>query len=324
MVDAFLRRRRSLGVAVILLTAAAGFLLSSTLRAQAAGDGVIVPVRLVAYNLKNYLPMDRRTGGEMVRAAPKPDEEKKVVVASIAELRPDILGLCEIGDMTEVDDLRQRLGWAGVDLPHVEWVEAADQVRHLALLSRFPIVARDSQIDLSYQLGDVELPLQRGILDVTVEITADYRVRCLGVHFKSKREVPEGDQALMRRNEADLLRKHVEAIHVSDPEVNLIVYGDLNDTRNEAPIKAVQGKFGTEGYLTTLYLKDKLGMSWTHHWDYANIYSRFDYILVNQGIYPEIVFDDCGILWRDDWEEGSDHRALLAVIRPVNQPRRAR
>jgi endonuclease/exonuclease/phosphatase family metal-dependent hydrolase len=277
------------------------------------------PVRFVAYNLKNYLPMERSVEGQKLPDAPKPDAEIKVVLATLADLKPDLLGVCEIGGSAEVDDLKQRLRWAGVDLPHHEWVDAADAERHLALLSRFPIVARNSARDLVYRLGDTELPVQRGILDVTVEPRPGYRLRCLGVHFKSKREVPEGDQALMRRHEADLLRKHADAILAADPDTNLLVYGDLNDSRNEPAIRAVQGAGNTPGHLATIYLKDRFGMSWTHHWDFANLYSRIDYILFNDALRPEIVFDQCLVHWRDDWEQGSDHRALLAVISPADR-----
>jgi len=271
-------------------------------------------VRFVSYNLENYLPMQRQIDAETVDAAPKPESEKRVVVASIAELQPDILGVAEIGDMKEVDDLRTRLAAAGVVFKDVEWVAAADADRHLVLLSKFPIVSRQSLVDLTYHIGSQELPVQRGFLDVTVQVNPSYQVRCVGVHLKSKRDVPEADEELMRRNEADLLRKHVDTILTAAPATNLLVYGDFNDTRNEAPIKAIQGKSGTETYLSSLYLKDRMGMSWTHHWDWANIYSRIDFIFVSPGLHSDVDFENCRIPWRDDWDQGSDHRPLLATI----------
>jgi len=38
----------------------------------------------------------------------------------------------------------------------------------------------------------------------------------------------------------------VERIFDADPDVNLLVYGDFNDTRNEVPSRAGQGKDGGE------------------------------------------------------------------------------
>jgi len=277
-----------------------------------ADDGI---VRFAFYNLKNYLPMRRSVDGETRADAPKPEEEIQVVIDSLADVRPDILGVCEIGGEEDVADLRRRLRERGMGFPELEWVDGADEERHLALLSRFPIIARHSQVDLTYRLGDREFPVQRGFLDVTIQVDEDYQLRCIGVHFKSKREVPEGDQALMRRNEARLLREHVDAIQADDPDANLLVYGDFNDTRNEAPIRAIQGRFGSDRYLGSIYLKDSLGMAWTHHWSYANLYSRIDFIFHNQALYPEIIEERSFLLFREDWEEGSDHRLLVAAIR---------
>ncbi len=179
--------------------------------AQAQDDEAPPQIRFVAYNVKNYLRQDRTVNGEVVEDVPKPEEEKRAVAGSFARLRPELIGLCEMGTMEDVDDLRSRLQRVGLEYPHVEWVEAADQTRHLVLLSQFPIVARDSQIDLNYRLGELELALSRGILDATVQVTPDYKLRLIGAHLKSKREIPEADQALMRRNEAHLLRQHIEA-----------------------------------------------------------------------------------------------------------------
>ena len=89
----------------------------------------------------------------------------------LLKLRPDILGVCEMGSREDLAALQQRLKDAGLDLPHSEWVQAADPDRHLALLSRFPTVARQPQTRLSYLLDETKLPVQRGFLDVTLQIT---------------------------------------------------------------------------------------------------------------------------------------------------------
>jgi hypothetical protein len=55
-----------------------------------------------------------------------------------------VVGIIEIGGRPELDDLCARLKAAGLDYPHAEWLQGLDSDRHIALLSRFPIVARDS------------------------------------------------------------------------------------------------------------------------------------------------------------------------------------
>ena len=163
------------------------------------------------------------------------------------------------------------------------------------------------------------MPVWRGILDVAIQINPEYQLRCVGVHLKSQRDVPEADQALMRRNEAHLLRAHLDAILDEDPSANILLYGDFNDTRNEMPIRAVQGKFGSDRYFRALSVVDQLGFSWTHHWDDADIYSRIDYIFVSEALSPEINRKGSFVLHHDKWSVASDHRPLVAAIRPEDK-----
>jgi len=276
-------------------------------------------ITFVGYNLKNYLKMDRRVEGEFKRQADKPEKEIAALIEMIQATEPDILGLVEIGTELDLADLQERLKAAGLDLPHSTWNKGADPYRHVAVLSKFPIVATDHQTEMTYEIEKVTLPFSRGILDATIQVNDGYQLRVLGLHLKSKRKVKEADQALMRRNEAQLLRGHVDKIISEKPETNLLLFGDFNDTRNEAPIKAVQGKFGTPAYLTDIQLKDKNSMRWTYYWSYADQYSRFDFIFLNKGILPEVDQDKCYIHSAPNWFTASDHRPCVAKIKPVEK-----
>lgn len=276
------------------------------------------PVKFVSYNLKNYLNMDRRVGGEFLENAPKPEPEIAKVVEFLVAIDPDIIGICEIGVEADLIDLQTRLKSAGLDLPHREWVNAADRVRHVAALSRYPFAARDHQTDLKYQMDDKEFEFNRGILDATVQINPDYQLRLLGIHLKSKREVREGDQALMRRNEAHLLRSHLENILKANGRENVVMYGDFNDTRNETPIKVLQGKYNSDTYMRDIQVADKDGFRWTYYWSWADIYSRFDFAFVSKGLYPEIVQEKSYIFAHPDWFTASDHRPVVIAITPAD------
>lgn len=288
---------------------------------HAADAGRGEGIRFAFYNLRNYLPASRVVKGQTVEEVPKPEAEIAVVVDSIAQVRPDILGVCEIGGMAEVEDLRRRLREHGLDHPHVEWVDAADEERHLALFSAFPFVEKNSQTRLTYVMGDREYPVHRGFLDATVAVNGSYRLRCVGVHLKSRREVAEGDQELMRRNEAHLLRKYLDRVFREEPWVNLLVYGDFNDTRNEVSIRAIQGPPGAPGNLRPIDLVDDQGEAWTHHWALADIYSRIDFLFYSKGLSPEIERSRSFVYARDDWERGSDHRMIVATIMPEERRR---
>lgn len=275
------------------------------------------PITVVSYNLKNYLAMDRRVDGETLEGAPKPEREVKALVAAILEMKPDILGVCEIGDATYLKDLQDRLKAGGLDLPHTELITAASGYnRNLGLLSRFPIAGRNSRDDYTYLLDGEKLPFQRGVLDVTLAINPEYQLRYVGLHLKSKRETPGADQALMRLNEARLARTHLDQIFETEPDVNLLVTGDFNDLRIEPPVKALQSGFTREGYLASLTLDDQYGFRWTHHWSFADSYSRFDYALYSKGLSPEIERDLSHIYHWPDWDKASDHRPLVIKITP--------
>jgi endonuclease/exonuclease/phosphatase family metal-dependent hydrolase len=263
--------------------------------------------------------MDRRVDGEFKRQADKPEKEIAALLEMITATEPDILGLVEIGTKADLKDLQTRLKAAGLDLPHSTWCKGADAYRHVALLSKLPFAATNHQSEMTYVLDKVTMPFSRGILDVTVQVNEGYQLRVLGLHLKSKRKVKEADQALMRRNEAQLLRSHVDKIISEKPETNLLLFGDFNDTRNEAPIKAVQTKFGTGRYLTDIQLKDKNGMRWTYYWSYADQYSRFDFIFLNKGLLPEVDQEKSYIHSHPDWFTASDHRPCVAKIKPVEK-----
>ena len=278
------------------------------------------PITLVFYNLKNYLAMERRINGEVIAAASKPESEINPLVEGIVAMAPDILGVCEIGDAAHIADLQSRLKAAGIDLPHTEMVtDSAGWNRNLALFSKFPIIARQSRDDYTYVIGDTKHAFQRGILDVTLAVNPQYHLRYVGLPLKSKREVPEGDETIMRLNEARLARQHVDRILEAEPGANLIVGGDFNALRNEPPIKTLQGSYGRPDYMSSLTLSDQYGFHWTHHWSFADAYSRFDYALYSKGLEAEIDRDHCHIHHWEDWDKASDHRPLVISIVPVDQ-----
>ncbi len=271
------------------------------------------PVVVAVYNVENWLTM-RRGSAE----APKPEEEKAAVVDVIARIAPDIISVIEVGTKAEFAELQARLKAKGLEYLDSEYVQAADTARHVTLLSRYPIVERRSKTDVTFDLGGIARPMSRGILDVTIQINPDYRLRVLGVHFKSKRVVPEYDHSAMRAREALYLKNYANRIIANDPDVNLLLLGDFNDTRNEYPIKELTGGSGPFS-LTALTLADKNGDVWTHFWSFADIYSRIDYIMVNKGLLPEVDDSLSGIDRSEGYATGSDHRAIYTAIIPEDK-----
>ena len=124
-------------------------------------------ITFCSYNLKNWLTMDRfdMKTYKTLPAAPKPEEERVRVVKILAAIKPDILGVCEIGTADDLADLQKRLKAAGLDLPHTELAHGGDETRRLALMSRLPIKARHSQTDLTYQIGAQTLRTAAEVLE---------------------------------------------------------------------------------------------------------------------------------------------------------------
>lgn len=296
--------------ALILLSLSPIFTLAQ--EQPAVRDG---QVRFCAYNVKNWLMMDRAFG-EKVDVASKPEKEKDAVIATIKAIHPDILGLCEVGGSEDMKDIQTRLKTAGIDLPYLESVKGADETRTLGLLSRFPIISKDPQPSLVYRIGETVFPFQRGILDVSIQIEPGFVVRALGVHLKSMREVKEGDQALMRRNEAHLLRKHIDNIFKQDPKVKLLAYGDFNEHAHLPSINEIKGaRAGEETYMHDVQLRDLNGEVWTHFWDTADSYSRLDYFFVSPELRHHTDYRASFIYTDRDFHLASDHRPIVLGIR---------
>ncbi len=275
------------------------------------------PERLTfcSYNLKNWLAMERSIGKP---ATPKPESERARVVKTLAAIHPDILGVCEIGTADDLAELQQRLQMEGVDLPYTELAHGGDPARRLALLSRLPIKARNPQTTLTYQIGAQTLPFQRGILDVTIAITPTFDLHLLGVHLKSMRTVAEADQAEMRRNEARLLRLHIDSIFAQEPSARILAYGDFNAQRNDPSVAEIVGSpRSSDTAMQDILLRDENGQLWTHFWDAADIYSRLDYCFTSRLLRPHIDTRSSTIHADRDFYKASDHRPLVLKISPT-------
>jgi endonuclease/exonuclease/phosphatase family metal-dependent hydrolase len=271
-----------------------------------------------SYNLENFSEGKAPDATSPHGNKPKSPEAVATQIRIIREISPDILGVCEMGSPAMFERFRSELKEAGLDLPHTEYVKAGDEDRHLALLSHFPIVSRNSQTDLRFELNGREESVRRGILDVTLEVNAAYSLRCVGVHLKSKLPIPQGE-ALIRRFEAQKLRMHLDRILAADPEANVICYGDFNDTRNEPMFQQVVGIRGSRGFLSDLPCADAVGDRWTHYWKIADQYSRIDYLFASPGLLPEVVPHGSRIYRSNDWNIASDHRPVFTGIRPVER-----
>lgn len=266
---------------------------------QAVHPAEFTPFTFVTYNVKNWLVS--------YLAPEKTAESKAAIIKLLADGKPDVIGLCEIGSENDVKEIQAMLKAAGVDLPHLHHTGGEDLVRHLAIISRFPILSTERP---GLRLLGLEQSMQRGILDATLDV-GGRPVRFIGLHLKSKRTVPDFDQAKIRIAEAQHARRHIDGILAADPAAALVAYGDFNDTTRSLSTRAINGTYRTPGYLSHVHVKDSRGETWTHHYAVEDSYTRIDFVTVSAALRRHVKKDKSRIIDDPIWKIASDHRPVL-------------
>lgn len=276
--------------------------------------------RVATYNLESYLDAATQT-----RHA-KSSESKAKVRASILALRPDVLALQELGTTNALIELRDSLKREGLDLPYWQHLCGADTNIHVALLSKFPFAASRPHTNETFLLDGRRFHVSRGFADVDIQVNPNYCFTLMAAHLKSKRALALADEGEMRLEEAKLLREKIDARLSADPNVNLVVLGDFNDTQDSASTKAVIGRGKTK--LVDTRPAERNGdtiqaagaqleqrcVTWTHYYAKEDSYRRIDFVLLSKGMAREWVTNETYVLALANWGLASDHRPLLATF----------
>ncbi|MEW6303565.1 MAG: endonuclease/exonuclease/phosphatase family protein [Verrucomicrobiota bacterium] len=281
---------------------------------------------VATYNVENYL--DKAIG---TRTA-KTEAAKAKIREGIRALNPDVLALQEMGTTNALLELRASLKAEGLDFPHWEHVRGFDTNIFVAVLSRFPIVARRPHTNENYLLNGRRLYVSRGFAEVDIKVGADYTFTLITAHLKSKRPVPVASEADMREQEALRLREIISARLAANPRANLVVLGDFNDTRDSKPIKTLLGGRGADGLVDTRPAErngDNLpnpvpyysprNITWTYYYGVKDTYERIDYIFISKPMAREWNKDGTFALTLANWGAGSDHRPIAASFFRVDK-----
>jgi endonuclease/exonuclease/phosphatase family metal-dependent hydrolase len=283
--------------------------------------------RIAAYNLENYL--DKPTESRRFTKSP---EAKAKIRETILAVKPDVIAFEEMGSLTALLELRDSLKRDGLDLPYYEHVSGWDTNIHVAVLSRFPISARRPHTNNSYLLSGRRFHVSRGFSEVDIKVNDHYEFTLIGAHLKSRRAVPEADEAEMRLEEAKALREIVDKKLAADPNANLVVLGDFNDPYNTKAIKELVGRGKTK--LVDTRPAERNGdnlphptnpnysprnITWTHYYGVEDTYSRIDYLMLSPAMAREWVKDQTYIPTIPNWGIGSDHRPVVATFEAVDK-----
>jgi endonuclease/exonuclease/phosphatase family metal-dependent hydrolase len=284
--------------------------------------GTAQTVRVAAYNVENYLDQSTETRKEV-----KSEASKAKVREYILAMKPDVLVMPEMGQLSALKELQASLKKAGLDLPNLEIVPGWDTNIHVSVLSKYPITARNSHTNDTFLLSGKRFHVGRGFAEVEITVNPQYKFTVFGAHLKSRRPVAEADEAELRLEEAKILREKVNAKLAANPNANIIVCGDLNDTYDRPPIKAIIGR--GKNALTDVRPTERNGddqpnptnprwfprdIAWTHYYGKEDSYSRIDFILVSSGMEKELVREETYIPTIANWGIGSDHRPLVATF----------
>lgn len=269
-------------------------------------------IRVMVYNVYNFMPLST--------TQIKTPESRDAVAEIIHRTGPEILVLVEMGGDEAVQEIRDLLKTKGTDYPFATVVHAYDKVRNLAVLSKFSPVETKHDESSSYNLKGQRIRVRRGFAHCVFKWENGYALHLLGAHLKSKHFDRLG-QTDMRRYEARLLRYRFNDIIKEDPDANVLVVGDMNDTPDSSPISTLCGRrYKQERQLFDLRPVDQHNMAWTYLWDAADSYTRIDYALVSYPLLPEIALEATSIPFFADWYIASDHRPIIVTLTPRETP----
>jgi endonuclease/exonuclease/phosphatase family metal-dependent hydrolase len=242
-----------------------------------------------------------------------------------------VLALEEMGELSALQELRLSLKADGLDFPYWEHLHGQDTNIHIAILSRFPIAARRPHTNDNFLVSGRRFRVSRGFAELDIRVTTNYMFTLLAAHLKSKRGIGEADESDLRVEEAKILREKIDTRLAADPNANLVVLGDFNDTKDSPSLKAIYGtgkrklvdthpaERNGSGAPEPAADSESRAISWTHYFPKEDTYSRIDYLLLSPGMAREWIPAETYVLAMPHWGSASDHRPIVATFESVDK-----
>jgi len=268
---------------------------------------------VMTWNVENYVAEDRMVDGEYRTGYPKPEQAKAALRLVVREAAPDVLALQEMGPEPYLEELQRDLAAEGLGYPHRALLDGPDPKRHVALLSRVPLLHVVRHAEVPHRgAGGPDL-VRRGVLEAAVDL-GGREVTLFVVHLKSRHTNDPADpsSAGQRLGEAGAVRDLVLRRRPEPSSMCFLVLGDCNDGPRSGPVLALQRR-GQLRIAEAAAAADASGDAWTHHYRKAEVFSRVDYILVSSALLPAVdrswVHDSPAV------RAASDHRPVLVHLR---------
>jgi endonuclease/exonuclease/phosphatase family metal-dependent hydrolase len=277
--------------------------------------------RVATYNVENYLDQPTES-----RHAAKSAEAKAKVRESICALNPDVLALEEMGTTNALLELRASLKADGLDFPYWEHVRGADTNIHVAVLSKFPIIAWHPHTNDEFLLDGRRFLVSRGFAEIDIQAATNFTFTLIAAHLKSRLPSSMADESEERLGEGKILRGIIDDHFKANPNARLIILGDFNDTKNSDSMKEIigRGKYkltdtrpaernGDNAPAAPPYFQPR-NVAWTYFYGADDTYSRIDYILLSPAMARDWVRAATYIPTIPNWGIGSDHRPIVATF----------
>lgn len=272
-------------------------------------------ITLATYNVENYGSVDRMTEAGFRSDYPKPEAEKTALRTVIRALHADVLALQEIGSASALEELRRDLKAEGLEYRHSAFLEAADAERHLALLSRLPLLAIRLHASLAFAYRGGEERVKRGLLEAVVG-TASGDLTIFVLHLKSHlTEWPDDPEAAARRAaEAGAIRACVCERFPDRSSGRFVILGDCNDGARSPALRRL-AYAGAAAVAWRLPAVDSRGEAWTEFYRRGESYVTLDHVLVSPQLRAAVCGGSARIYDGPGVGEASDHRPVLAILR---------
>jgi endonuclease/exonuclease/phosphatase family metal-dependent hydrolase len=269
---------------------------------------------IATYNIANYNLTDRMAEGVYRPQYPKPESEKAALRQVIRGLGADVLALQEVGGEAFLRELQRDLRGEGCDYPFSALLIAGDEPRHVAVLSRRPLVRVERHLDLTFNYLGSRGTVRRGLLEVGVE-AGGKPLTLFVVHLKSRyTERADDPQAeAWRSAEAVAIRDRI--LDGQDPRTaRFVVLGDFNASPRDRAMRAIQRR-GERVICELVAVEDSRGDRWTHAYRRDDSYSRVDHVLVSSALAASVADQRGHIVDGAAVAAASDHRPVVLTLR---------
>ena len=192
---------------------------------------------VATYNVDTYLDQSTQS-----RPHVKTAEAKAKVRDVICAMNPDVIALEEMGSTNALLELRASLKDKGLDFPYWDHLQGWDTNIHVAVLSKFPIVARYPHTNDEFLLDEKRFRVSRGIDELEIQPVPSFTFTLIAAHLKSKVPDSGADPDEQRLDEAKILRQIINDHFKADPEARLVVLGDFNDEKDSDSVREIIGR----------------------------------------------------------------------------------